>query len=247
MKGWELLDAALAPDGTDLRLMRRDNEYVMLANGRPLMSSRLHGSEEALATLGCKETRRLTRPRVLVGGLGMGYTLRAVLDVLPPVADVTVAELVRAVVRWNHEPLASLAAYPLRDPRVRVEVGDVGFTLRAHCGQFDAILLDVDNGPAAFTVGGNAALYDNGGVAAAYAALSPGGTLAIWSAWEDTKFERRLRFHGFAVEVVRVRARLKKGGPRHTIFLAHKGKSTGTERRACARVSAGLAGGENAT
>ena len=226
MKAWELLGATSAPDGTDIRLTRRGDEYLILANGKPLMSSRLHGSEEALATLGCTAARRLTRPRVLVGGLGMGFTLRAVLDVLPSAASVVVAELLPAVIQWNRTLLAGLARYPLRDRRVRVEVSDVGFTLRANAGRFDAILLDVDNGPAAFTVGVNAGLYDNGGVAAAYAALRPGGTLAIWSAWEDTKFEQRLRFHGFAVEVVRVRARLKKGGPRHTIFLAHKGASS---------------------
>jgi spermidine synthase len=226
MKRWELLGATSAPDGTDIRLTCRDGEYVILANGRPLMSSRLHGSEEALATLGCLAARELTRPRVLVGGLGMGFTLRAVLDVLPPAAAVLVAELVPAVIQWNREPLAALAGSPLGDPRVRVEVGDVGFTLRANCGRFDAILLDVDNGPAAFTVDVNAGLYDDSGVAAAYAALSPGGTLAVWSAWEDEAFEQRLHCHGFAVEVVRVRARPKKGGPRHTIFLAHKGPST---------------------
>ena len=226
MKAWELLGATSAPDGTDIRLTRRAGEYVILANGRPLMSSRLHGSEEALATLGCAEARRLTRPRVLVGGLGMGFTLRAVLDVLPAAAVVVVAELLPAVIEWNRGPLAALAENPLRDPRVRIEVADVGFTLRANRGHFDAILLDVDNGPAAFTVDVNAGLYDNSGVAAAYAALCPRGTLAIWSAWEDTKFEQRLRFHGFADEVVWVRARLKKGGPRHTIFLGHKGRSS---------------------
>jgi len=191
-----------------------------------LMSSRLHGSEEALATLGCTETRGQAHPRVLVGGLGMGITLRAVLDVLPSTASVIVAELVPAVIQWNRESLAALAGYPLRDPRVRIEVADVGLTLRQNHGRFDAILLDVDNGPAAFTVGVNAGLYDNSGVAAAYAALCPRGTLAIWSAWEDRKFEQRLRFHGFTVTVERVRARLKKGGPRHTIFLAHKRPST---------------------
>jgi spermidine synthase len=141
----------------------------------------------------------------------------------PSDAFVTVAELVPAVIQWNHEPLAALAGYPLRDPRVRVEVADVGFTLRATRGRFDAILLDVDNGPAAFTVAANVGLYDNSGVAAAYAALCPRGTLAIWSAWEDTKFEQRLRFHGFTVEAVRVRARLSKRGPTHTIFLGYKG------------------------
>jgi spermidine synthase len=227
MKAWELLGATSGPDGTEIRLTRRDGEYVMLANGRPLMSSRLHGSEEALATLGCREARRLPRPRVLVGGLGMGFTLRAVLDVLPSAASVIVAELLPAVIQWNREPLAALAGYPIQDPRVRIEVADVGFTLRANRGRFDAILLDVDNGPAAFTAGANAGLYDNSGVAAAYAALCPTGTLAIWSAWEDKKFEQRLRYHGFSVDVVRVRARLKKGGPRHTIFLGRKGASTG--------------------
>ena len=199
MKRWEVLGATSAPDGTDIRLMRRDDEYVILANGRPLMSSRLHGSEEALATLGCAAARRLARPRVLVGGLGMGFTLRAVLDALPSAASVVVAELVPAVILWNRESLAALAEYPLRDPRVRIEVADVGFTLRGNRGRFDAILLDVDNGPAAFTVGVNAGLYDNSGVAAAFAALSPKGTLAVWSAWEDRKFEQRLRFHGFSV------------------------------------------------
>ena len=222
MKPWQLVGATSAPDGTDIRLMRRDNEYVLTANGRPLMSSRLHGSEKALATLGCAEARRLTHPRVLVGGLGMGFTLRAVLDVLPSAAAVTVVELIPAVVQWNRESLATLAGYPLRDRRVRIQVADVGFTLRAHRERFDAILLDVDNGPAAFTVGANAGLYENAGVAAAYTALRPTGTLAIWSAWEDTKFEQRLRFYGFRVEVVQVRARLERGGPRHTIFLAHK-------------------------
>ena len=229
MRAWELLGATSAPDGTDIRLTRRDDEYVILANGRPLMSSRLHGSEEALATLACTQARLLAHPRVLVGGLGMGFTLRAVLDVLPAGASVRVAELVPAVIEWNRGPLAALAGHPLRDPRVRIEVADVGFTMRANQGRFDAILLDVDNGPAAFTVAVNAGLYDNAGVTAAHAALAPGGTLAVWSAWEDRKFEQRLRFHGFRVEVVRVRARLKKGGPRHTIFVAQKAGQSGSD------------------
>lgn len=222
MKPWELLGEASAPDGTDIRLTRRDDEYLILANGKPLMSSRQHGSEEALATLGCRQAQMLAEPRVLVGGLGMGFTLRAVLDVLPSGARVLVAELVPAVVEWNRTTLADLAGHPLRDARVRLETADVGFTLRANPGRFDAVLLDVDNGPAAFTALTNAGLYDNGGVDAAHAALRPGGTLAVWSAWEDRKFEQRLRFYGFDVEVVRVRARLKKGGPRHVIFLGHK-------------------------
>jgi spermidine synthase len=222
MKPWELLGEASAPDGTDIRLTRRDDEYLILANGKPLMSSRQHGSEEALATLGCRQAQTLAEPRVLVGGLGMGFTLRAVLDVLPSDARVIVAELVPAVVEWNRTALAHLAGHPLGDSRVRLETADVGFTLRANPGRFDAVLLDVDNGPAAFTALTNAGLYDNGGVDAAHAALRSGGTLAVWSAWEDRKFEQRLRFYGFDVEVARVRARLKKGGPRHVIFLGHK-------------------------
>jgi len=222
MKAWEVLGEASTPDGTDIQLWRRDDEYLILANGKPLMSSRLHGSEEALATFGCTRARALERPRVLVGGLGMGFTLRAVLDVLPPDAVVTVAELVPAVIEWNRASLAALAGYPLRDARVRIQTVDVGFTLRANPGGFDAVLLDTDNGPAAFTSAHNAGLYDNSGVAAAFAALRRRGTLAVWSAWDDRKFEQRLRFHGFLVDVHRVRARLHKGGPRHTIFVGHK-------------------------
>jgi len=222
MEAWELLGESSAPDGTAIQLRRRDDEYLILASGRPLMSSRLHGSEEALATLGCRRARALEQPRVLVGGLGMGFTLRAVLDVLPGDAVVTVAELVPAVIQWNRASLAPLAGHPLSDRRVRIQATDVGFTLRGNPGRFDVVLLDTDNGPAAFTAADNAGLYDNGGVAAAFAALRPGGTLAVWSAWEDRKFEQRLRFHGFDVEVATVRARQKRGGPRHTIFLAHK-------------------------
>src|SRR2546421_602147 len=143
-KIWELLGQSSAPDGTEMRLMRRDDEYMILANGNPLMSSRLYGSEQALAILGCSRARVLQRPRVLVGGLGMGFTLRAVLDVLPVNALVTVAELVPAVIEWNRSSLAALAGHPLRDRRVRIQAMDVGFTLRANPGCFDAALLDTD-------------------------------------------------------------------------------------------------------
>jgi len=164
----------------------------------------------------------MEEPRVLIGGLGMGFTLRAVLDVVTSNAVVTVAELVPAVIEWNRGSLAALAGHPLRDRRVRIQATDVGFTLRANPDRFDAVLLDTDNGPAAFTAADNARLYDNSGVAAAFAALRPSGTLAVWSAWDDRKFEQRLRFHGFLVEVAKVRARLHKGGPRHTIFVGYK-------------------------
>ena len=238
MKPWKLLGQTCTPDGSDMRLSVRDDEHVILLNGKTLMTSRTHGSEEALATLACQHLGTLTRPRVLVGGLGMGFTLRATLDLLPPNAVVTVAELVPAVVEWNRGPLGLLAAHPLRDRRVRVDIGDVRHTLRANRSLFDAILLDVDNGPAAFTATANHGLYDNAGVAAAHAALRAGGALAVWSARDDRKFEQRLRFHGFVAQVNRVRARLKKGGARHIIFLgvkqAHPARSH-PPRRARAR------------
>lgn len=222
MKPWESIGETTTPDGTSLTLTRHTSEYVILANGKSLMSSRMHGSEEAMATLACRRARTLSRPCVLVGGLGMGFTLRATLDLLPPGASVVLAELVPAVVEWNRGPLGPLAAHPLKDRRVRVEMGDVADILGASRRRFDAVLLDVDNGPAAFTESDNAGLYDNRGVAAARDALKSDGVIAVWSAWDDRKFEQRLRHAGFSVEVERVRARLKKGGPRHTIFLGHR-------------------------
>jgi spermidine synthase len=225
VKPLDLLGETLTPDGTDMKLVRRDSEYIILANGKSLMSSRMHGSEEALATFGCRRARTLEQPSVLVGGLGMGFTLRATLDSLPPDALVVVAELLAAVVEWNRGPLGPLAGHPLKDKRVRVEVGDVRGTLGASSARFDAVLLDVDNGPAAFAASDNAGLYDDRGLAATRAALRIGGVLAVWSAREDRKFEQRLRYAGFTVQVERVRARLKKGGPHHTIFLGHKSAS----------------------
>lgn len=222
MRPWEALGETTTPDGTTLTLTRHATEYVILADGKSLMSSRMHGSEEALAACACGRARALDRPCVLVGGLGMGFTLRATLDLLPSTALVVLAELVPAVVEWNRGSLGSLAAHPLRDARVQVALGDVAVTLRSSPGRFDAVLLDVDNGPSAFTQSGNASLYNNQGVAEARAALKPGGVLAVWSAREDRKFEQRLRHAGFTVQVEQVRARLKKGGPRHTIFVAHQ-------------------------
>ena len=219
MKPWELLGQTRAPDGAELALTRRSGEYVILANGKSLMSSRMHGSEEALATFACARIRGREEPRVLIGGLGMGFSLRAALDLLPADSQVVVAELLPAVVEWNRGPLGPLAGHPLKDRRVRVEQGDVAATLRSSVGAFDAILLDVDNGPAAFATSGNAGLYNDAGLAAARTALRDGGVLAVWSAREDRKFEQRLRYAGFRVEVERVRGRLKKGGPRHAIFL----------------------------
>lgn len=222
MKPWELLGETRTPEGQSLVLTRRGGEFVIHADGKSLMSSRMHGSEEALARSGCRHLAAHEAPRVLVGGLGMGFTLRATLDLLGPGAQVVVAELVPAVVEWNRGPLGPLAAHPLRDRRVRVAVGDVAALLRASPGAFDAVLLDVDNGPSAFTQPANAGLYDDAGLAAARDALAPDGALAVWSAREDRKFEQRLRWAGFAVEVERVRGRLARGGPRHTLFVARR-------------------------
>jgi spermidine synthase len=222
VKPFELLGQTVSPDGTDMKLIRRGDEYLILAGGAILMSSRMHGSEEALATFACQRVRTLERPSVLIGGLGMGFTLRATLDLLSPDATVVVAELVPAVVEWSHGPLGPLAGHPLEDKRVRVERGDVALILSSRLGPFDAVLLDVDNGPAAFTASSNAGLYDDRGVAAAHAALTMNGVLAVWATREDRKFVQRLRDGGFSVEVQRVRGRLKSGGPHHTIFLGHK-------------------------
>jgi spermidine synthase len=220
VKPWKLLGRTRTPDDTEMALMRRDGEYVILAGGKSLMSSRMHGSEEALAAFACRHTRKQDAPAVLVGGLGMGFTLRATLDLLPPEASVVVAELVPAIVEWNRGALGALAGQPLKDRRVTVEAVDVAAVLRASSDRFDAVLLDVDNGPDAFTAADNAGLYADDGLAATRRALKPGGVLAVWSAWEDRKFEQRLRHGGFTVAVERVRARLKKGGPHHTIFIA---------------------------
>ncbi len=205
-----------------MKLIRRGDEYLILADGAILMSSRVHGSEEALATFACQRVRTLEQPCVLIGGLGMGFTLRATLDLLSPDATVVVAELLPAVVEWNRGPLGPLAEHPLKDKRVQVETADVAALLRSRRCQFDAVLLDVDNGPAAFTASNNAGLYDDRGIATVHAALKKDGVLAVWAAQEDRKFEQRLRRGGFNVQVQRLRGRLKKGGPRHTIFLSQK-------------------------
>lgn len=223
MREWELIARATTPEGTDLTLNRSGRAFLIRANGRGLMGSDQHGSEEALASLGCEHARLKEAPVVLVGGLGMGFTLRAALDVMPTDGTVVVAELLDAVVTWNRGPLGALANRPLDDARTRVEVGDVGACLRRSEGRFDAVMLDVDNGPVAMAQEGNAGLYDDVGLAVARAALKPDGVLAVWSAWDDKKFEHRMRHAGFAVEVVHVRARLAGGGPNHTIFMGFLG------------------------
>jgi spermidine synthase len=185
------------------------------------MSSRAHGSEEAMAELACADLATRAGARVLVGGLGMGFTLRAVLDALGADARVTVAELVAAVVDWNRGPLADLAGRPLADARVAVEIADVGAVLRAATARHDAILYDVDNGPQALTRKRNQILYGPQGLALVKRALRPGGRFAVWSASPDERFAAQLRRAGFAaVDVHTVPARGRAGGPKHTIFVA---------------------------
>jgi spermidine synthase len=218
---WIKLDTARVPgaDG-ELRLMRRGTEFSIMLGANELMNSRLRGSEAALATLACKKIETVTRPHLLIGGLGMGFTLRAALAVLGPIARMDVAELVPAVVAWARGPMAEIFGGCLDDPRVRIKEEDVLKAIRTHKGAFDAILLDVDNGPEGLTRSGNDALYDLKGLRSSHAALRPGGVLAVWSSGPNAAFSKRLRSAGFDVNVVTVRATGKGGGARHVIWIA---------------------------
>ncbi|MCF7818633.1 MAG: hypothetical protein K9M54_12215 [Kiritimatiellales bacterium] len=221
MNPWILLDKATVPGGGEMKLYQRAFEFSISVNNEELMNSRMHGSEDALAELACKRVADHEAPRILIGGLGMGFTLAAALEHLGNTANVVVAELVPAVVRWNHTHLAELAGRPLDDSRVTVRESDVGLVIKDQAEAFDAILLDVDNGPDGLTHAGNDRLYTHGGLAAAKAALKPGGILAVWSAEPDKSFSKRLRGSGFQMEEITVRARGTKGR-RHTIWLATK-------------------------
>jgi len=218
---WKLLDTAKVPDGgIDLRLMQRGTEFSIMTGSTELMNSRLSGSEEALATLVCERLRDRRRANMLIGGLGMGFTLRAALAELGPEAGITVAELMPAVVAWGRGPMAAIFGTSLTDPRVSIHEGDVGALIRSAKAEYDAILLDVDNGPDGLTREANDSLYDMRGLAAASRALRPGGILAVWSSGPDPSFTQRLRRTGFTVEEARVRANGKRGGARHIIWLA---------------------------
>ena len=198
------------PDGSRLELRRHDGNYVIQADGYDLMTSYAHGSEDAMMSLACP------RPRadacILIGGLGMGFTLAATLDLMPPGGSVVVSELVPEVVEWNRGPLGPLAGHPLDDPRTDLVVGDVADVIQDSTSRFDAVLLDVDNSPDSFTVARNSRLYTPEGLAAAHRSLRPRGALAIWSAGTEGTFERRLRKAGFAASTHRVRGRGKRGG-----------------------------------
>jgi len=221
----ELLDSAPIPGGGELRLFRRElkgaDEYSIMLGRIELMNSRLSGSEEALATLSC-ERLAVKNPRILIGGYGMGFTLRAALSVLPPQAHVEVVELIPAIVQWAREPMAALSQKCLDDSRVTVTVGDVCDVIGKADRDHDAILLDVDNGPDGLTHEANDRLYSMAGLAAARKALRANGILAVWSSEGDNRFTSRLHKSGFAVEVKTVPARSNGKGAKHTIWLATK-------------------------
>jgi len=218
---WSLLDTAPIPGGDgELRLMQRGTEFSIRLGQNELMNSRLSGSEEALATLVCEKLQSGTAPKILIGGLGMGFTLRAALAALAPDASIVVAELVPAVVKWARGPMTAVFGDSLADPRVIVRETDVGRLIGSARSTFDAILLDVDNGPEGLTRNSNDALYSPTGLIAAHTALNAGGLLAVWSATPSPRFTQRLRKTGFDVDEVKVRANGSRGGARHVIWIA---------------------------
>jgi spermidine synthase len=221
----ELLGTAQVPGGEELRLFAHGRDFMIVLDRNELMSTRMRGSEEALATMTLERLERAD-PHLLVGGYGMGFTLRAALAAASDVR-VTVAELVPEIIAWARGPMAELTAGCLDDPRVTLGMGDVSAFIDdaadGTTGQYDAILLDVDNGPDALVHEQNRRIYRSEGLRAAKAALAPGGILAIWSAARDPAFTRRLDQAGFAVEEVEVRARPNNKGPRHTIWFARRG------------------------
>ncbi len=216
----ELIGSAPIPGGDVLRLYRHGGDFMIVLDRNELMSTRVYGSEAALATMTCERIAAARQPHVLIGGYGMGYTLRAALAVLPGDAAVTVAELVPDIIEWARGPMAGVANGCLDDPRVRLIVGDVVKVIDTSPGTFDAILLDVDNGPDGLVRADNNRLYSRRGLGVARAALRPGGVLAIWSAAPDAGFVRRLGEAGFAVDEVIVRARANGKGARHVIWFA---------------------------
>jgi spermidine synthase len=216
---WIHIDTAKVPGGGELRLMQRGKEFSIKLDSNELMSSRLSATEQALATIACARLNT-ENPRILIGGYGMGFTLRAALVVTGPLAHITVAELVPAVVTWARGPMAELSGVSLSDPRVHIHEGDVGDLIRSGKQAYDAILLDVDNGPEGMTIESNDRLYDLKGLRAAHAALRPGGVLAVWSSAPNPKFTERLRKTGFAAEEIPLRAKGPRGGARHLIWMA---------------------------
>jgi len=218
VKKWTAVGQALTPDGKIVSLHEHEGSYLIRVDGVPLMSTRQHGSEQKLAQLACAHLKAKPGARVLLGGLGFGFTLKAALAELPPDAGVVVGEILAAVIAWNRDPALRLAADALADPRVIVRQQDVADLIRAEPGGFDSIILDVDNGPVALSADSNDRLYDSAGLKRIRAALKPEGCLAVWSAAPDPAFERLLTRAGFLVEVQACRA-YANSGHRHTLIL----------------------------
>jgi spermidine synthase len=214
---------ALVPGGDKLDLYSRGEDFMIVLDRNELMSTRMNGSEIALAEMTLDRLKGNAAPHVLIGGYGMGFTLRAALAMMGPKAKSSVAELVPEIIEWARGPMAAVADGCLDDPRVRLIMGDVGAVISGANAQYDAILLDVDNGPDGLTRVGNDGLYTPAGLAAAKRALKPGGILAVWSAGDDAKFTKRMGQAGFKVEEVAVRARSNGKGPRHVIWFGRKG------------------------
>ena len=224
MNEWELVDSTAVPDsGGYMRLMRKGDELVIRVDGRQLMSTTMHGSEDALANLAYDQLERrhaeAPAPRILIGGMGIGFTLAAALRRAGPDAMVVVAELVPAVVEWNRGILGDTTGHPIDDPRASVHIGDVADLIRNPEQPWDAVLLDVDNGPTGLTRAGNDWLYGWEGLTAAFDGLNPGGVFGVWSAADDASFTRRLRRVGFDVDTIPVRSRGARGGKQHTIWI----------------------------
>lgn len=219
----DLIGVAEVPGGPPLRLIRHGGDFMIMLDRNELMSSRMSGSEAALGTMTCQRLRSSADAQVLIGGYGMGFTLRAVLAQVGPAARITVAELVAGIIDWARGPMAAMTRGCLNDPRVDVRIDDVGRLIDDGKDRYDAILLDVDNGPDGVTREANNGLYAARGLASARSALKPGGILAIWSAGADAAFTRRLKQAGFAVDEVKVRARENGKGPIHTIWFATVG------------------------
>ena len=217
---WVRLDAVQLDDGPELRLMSRGSEFSIMLGSNELMNSRLSGSEQALANLAADQLSSKPKLRWLIGGLGMGFTLRAALERLDEDAFITVAELVPSVINWARGPMAPVFGGCLDDPRLSIHEGDVGELIRGSDRIWDAILLDVDNGPDGLTRKGNDALYSASGLSAAFRAVSPGGIFSVWSSAPDAAFTRRLKQAGFAVTEVPTRASTTKRGARHMIWIA---------------------------
>ncbi len=220
---WEEIDRTKVPGHEEeVTLLKRGTEFSMRIAGVELMNSRRHGSEDSLAELTCSRIKRKSSLKILIGGLGMGYTLAAALEQSESDTRITVSELIPAVIRWNRKYLGHLAGMPLNDPRVTVEEEDVVETLRRAKSAWDAILLDVDNGPEGLTRKANDRLYSRSGLKTSFSALNKGGILAVWSSGANKSFTHRLEQCGFQTETVNVRARKPGKGSRHTIWLARR-------------------------